>query len=108
MDLDDLALRYPCTACGAEPGYWCVTYRPTVHAPGRLATWLHAQRRGPLEQASWAGHNDGERMAYDSAAQALEGARLGHVWALRNGTPVIRYGEPVEEWLRGRARRVPR
>lgn len=99
MDLTDLALQYPCTACGAEPTYWCVTYRPTVRPAGEVAVYLHAARIGPLHAARWDGYREGWGEGLDSAANRLGAGREGVHWAVRDGVPVTD-SDVVETWLR--------
>lgn len=101
--LDDLALRLPCPACGAEPGYWCVTYRPTVREPGLITMWLHQPRLQIVDDAYRAGQRDGGHRALDVAAHRLQSRREGVWWATRpeEGIPAITGGETVEAWLRG-------
>lgn len=98
--VDDFALRLPCPACGADPGYWCVTYRPTTRPAGILTTWLHQPRLDTVADAYQAGRREGGWNALEAAAQRLEGRRLEHAWAMRDGVPVITGGETVEAWLR--------
>lgn len=98
--VDDIALRLPCPACGAEPGYWCVTYRPTTRPAGMLATWLHQPRLDVVEDAYRAGRAEGGATALESTAQRLEARRLGHQWAMNDGIPTIIGGETIEAWLR--------
>jgi hypothetical protein len=59
--LDDLALDYPCPACGADVEEWCVTYRPTHRAPGYPAAYLHGPRTYPIGDAFRRGQDEGAR-----------------------------------------------
>lgn len=101
--VDDFALLLPCPACGAEPTYWCVTYRPTTRPAGLITTWLHQPRLQIVSDAYRAGRLAGGESALAAAAQRLEARRLGHAWAMNDGVPFITHGETVEAWLRERA-----
>lgn len=102
--LDALAVAViPCTACGAEPGDWCVTFRPYYRTPGRRSAYLHAARTEAIRDAWREGHRDGMAAGLEGAAWSLEAARLGHVWAQRDGIPAPA-DDQIEEWLQERAR----
>lgn len=53
-ELDELAIEYHCSYCGARPGAWCRT------KSNRVATWLHGNRTYPVYQAYGQGHIEGD------------------------------------------------
>lgn len=98
-DIDQLAVEnLACPACGAQPGDWCRTYQPYIHAPGRRAAWLHEARTHALREAWRIGYRGGEHMAYDSVVWRLQAAREGSWWALRDGVPVLDT-DAIERWV---------
>ena len=102
-DVEEFALELPCPACGAQPDRWCVTYRPTVHAPGRFTTALHQPRTDLVWRVWMAARKEGGADALEAVAYALQCRREGQWWTERDGIPFINGGEPVEAWLRERA-----
>lgn len=62
MDLQELALSYPCQYCGAPVDRWCTTM------PSRqLAGYLHETRMYAIRQAFGAGFNEGWDGGFNAA-----------------------------------------
>jgi len=98
--LEDLALyAVTCSFCGARPGHWCVTARPTTRAPGRRTPYLHQARTALILEAWRAGVASGRRMAYGEVAHAIEGRLAGAWWARETPTDP----EGIARYLRGLA-----
>lgn len=63
-ELNDLALEVPCPYCKAPTGQWCTT------SGGHNASYLHASRRWPVDQAYGMGYIEGEHDAKYSRWEA--------------------------------------
>lgn len=100
--VEQLALQaMTCGYCGARPGHWCVTVKSISRPVGARAAFLHQARMWQLQSAWFVGHGHGYRSALEFVQQALEAARLGHVWAANAGIPALD-DDRLERWLRGK------
>ncbi len=104
----EASLLVGCPTCGAEPTYWCVTFRPTRREPGILTSCLHAARQQPY-MAGWRdGCRAGGQAALNAAAQALRGEWTPtEGWKPTDPSTPTTYGAIIE-WLELRARHAAR